>query len=347
MSQREIVVWVDERWCKALEQYLLDGSIAEKLEEHIDELVNKLPESVYERISSEIWQEREQARMDAEAARRFAVLHVTESGNSTYFVAEENLDMLHVAARLRSYTRKPPENSPARLTGMFSKGEKISREQFDAYIMERLEKPGRVVGAYEIDLDKGRFDSLHTTDGWQCFRIQDVSTATYYAMKKSHTAWGERESIFHSRLDGKQLTNEDRSIYLTGARTLRTEDISFAEDIVQNENLLEFYIQVCFDADKVFGTHVCTTENDDYLNVYANYDMDKQQVADTLEVYLVRGTGGEQDYKYRLTDEEKELLLPRMEEYCQQKWGQSLDKCCQQYLSEQQQEQQSSEMTLS
>ena len=234
---------------------------------------------------------------------------MTEGGNSTYFVAEENLDMLHVADRLRKYTRKPTENSPTRFTGMFHKGEKIFREQFDAYVQERLEKPGRVVGAYEIDMDKGRFDSLHTTDGWQCFRIQDISTATYYAMKKSHTAWGEREYIFHSRLDGKQLTNENRSIYLTGARTLR------AEDIMQNENLLEFYMEVCFDADKVFGTHVCTTENDDYLNVYANYDMDKQQVADTLEVYLVRGTGGEQDYKYRLTDAEKELLLPKMEDY--------------------------------
>ena len=119
MSQREIVVWVDERWCKALEKHLLDGTVAEKLEEHIDELVNKLPENVYERISSEIWQEREQAKMEAEAARRFAVLHVTEDGNSTYFVAEENLDMLHVAARLRSYTRKPPEKSPVRFTGMF------------------------------------------------------------------------------------------------------------------------------------------------------------------------------------------------------------------------------------
>ena len=158
MTQREITLWVDERWCKALEKHLLDGTVTEKLEEHIDELVNKLPENVYERISSEIWQEREQARIEAEAARRFAVLHVTEDGNSTYFIAEENLEMLQVAARLRSYTRKPPENSPARLTGMFSKGEKISREQFDAYVQERLEKPGRVVGAYEIDLDKGRFD---------------------------------------------------------------------------------------------------------------------------------------------------------------------------------------------
>ena len=346
MTQREITLWVDERWCKALEKHLLDGTVAEKLEEHIDELVNRLPENVYERISSEIWQEREQARMDAEAARRFAVLHVTENGESTYFVAEENLEMLQAAARLRSYTRKSPENSPARFTGMFSRGEKISREQFQTYVNERLENTGRVTGAFDIDLDRGRFDALHIMDGWQCFRIQDISTAAYFAMKKSGVSQDTRWQVFLDRLDGKQLTSEDSSIYLTGARTLRAEDVSFAEDIVQNENLLEFYMEVCFDADKVFGTHVCTTENDDYLNVYANYDMEKQQVADTLEVYLVRGSGGEQDYKYRLTDAEKELLLPKMEDYCQQKWDQSLDECCQQYLTEQQQEQQSGGMVF-
>lgn len=346
MTQREITLWVDERWCKALEKHLLDGTVAEKLEEHIDELVNRLPENVYERISSEIWQEREQAKIEAEAARRFAVLHVTEAGNSTYLVAEENLDMLHVADRLRRYTRKPPENSPSRLTGMFSRGEKISREQFDVYVQERLENTGRVVGAFDIDLDRGRFDALHIMDGWQCFRTQDVSTAVYFAMKKSVASQDERWRVFLDRLDGKQLTHEMEPGYISGSQTLRAEDVSFAEDIVQNENLLEFYIEVCFDADKVFGTHVCTTENDDYLNVYANYDMEKQQVTDTLEVYLVRGSGGEQDYKYRLNDEEKELLLPKMEEYCQQHWGQSLDECCQQYLSEQQQEQQSGGMTF-
>lgn len=346
MTQREIVLWVDERWCRALEKHLLDGSVAEKLEEYIDELVNKLPENVYKRISQEIWQEREQAKMEAEAARRFAVLHVTENGESTYFVAEENLEMLQAAARLRSYTRKPPENSPARFTGMFSCGEKISREQFQTYVNERLENTGQVTGAFDIDLDRGRFDALHIMDGWQCFRIQDVSTAAYFAMKKNGVSQDVRWQVFLDRLDGKQLTNEVRSIYLTGARTLRSEDISFAEDIVQNKNLLEFYMEVCFDADKVFGTHVCTTENDDYLNVYANYDMEKQQVADTLEVYLECGSRGEQDYKYRLTNEEKELLLPKMEEYCQQKWGQSLDACCEQYQSEQQHKQQSGGMTF-
>ena len=53
MTQREITLWVDERWCKALEKHLLDGTVAEKLEEHIDELVNKrhlLPATQRDRI---------------------------------------------------------------------------------------------------------------------------------------------------------------------------------------------------------------------------------------------------------------------------------------------------------
>ena len=345
MSQREIVVWVDERWCKALEKHLLDGTVAEKLEEYIDELVNQLPENVYKKISEEIWQEQQKAKEEHEASRRFAVFHVTENGAENHFLLERDCDTLSAARWLRDYLRRE-NNYPSRFGNQFREAVPITAKQFDTYVAERLYTPGRVTGAFDIDLDKGRFDTLHIIDGWQHFRIQDVSTAAYYAMKKSNTVWGEREHIFLSRLDGKQLTNEDRTIYLAGTRTLRTEDISFAEDIVQNENLLEFYMEVSFDADKVFGTQVCTTENDDYLNLYANYDMEKRCVADTLEVYLVRGSGGEQDYKYRLTDAEKELLLPKMEDYCQQKWGQSLDECCQQYLTEQQQEQQSGGMVF-
>lgn len=346
MTQREITLWVDERWCKALEKHLLDGTVAEKLEKHIDELVNRLPENVYERISSEIWQEREQAKIEAEAARRFAVLHVTEDGNSTYFVAEENLEMLQVAARLRNYTRKSPESRPEHFVGMFSRGEKISREQFQAYVNERLENTGRVTGAFDIDLDRGHFDALHLMDGWQCFRTQDVSTAVYFAMKKSAASQDERWRVFLDRLDGKQLMREMEPGYLSGSRLLRAEDISFSEDIIQNGNLLEFYMDVVFDADKLFGTHTQDYDNYDWFNVYANYDMESRCVCDTLEVYLQHDAGGEEEFKYRLTDEEKALLLPKMEDYCQEHWGQSLEDCCQQYLSEQQQEQQSGGMTF-
>ena len=338
MSSREISLWIDERWYSALSKHLKGETLEEHLEEVIDQLCNQLPEHEYERISHAIWQEQQENRQAAEAARRFAVFHVTENGSSSYFLAEENLEMLQVACRLRSYLRKSPENSPARFAGMFSRGEQLSREQFNAYVSERLENTGRVTGAFDIDLDNGRFDALHIMDGWQCFRMQDISTAAYFAMKKNYISTDERWKVFLDRLDGKRLTQDAEPGFLSGSRTLCAEDISFNEDIVQNEHLLEFYMDVTFDADKVFGTRVCTTENEDWLNVYANYDMEARRVCDTLEVYLVRGNGGEQDYKYRLTDEEKELLLPKMEAYCLQHWGQSLEECCAEYQNEAQAE---------
>ena len=337
MIGKEVIIWLDRRWYDALNKHLKDETLEEHLEEVIDQLCNQLPRREYERISQEIWQEDQANKQAKEAARRFAVFHVTEGRSSTYFVAEENLEMLQVAARLRSYIRKPPENNPARFTGMFSCGEKISNEQFNAYVSERLENTGRVTGAFNIDLDSGRFDALHIMDGWQCFRIQDISSAAYYANKKTYASQDERWKVFLDHLDGKQFTQEGEPVYLSGSRTLRSEDISFAEDIIQNDNLLDFYMELSFDADKVFGTHVCTTENDDWLNVYANYNMEARRVCDTLEVYLVRGNGSEQDYKYRLTEEEQALLLPKMEDYCQQHWGQSLEECCADYLAEQNQ----------
>lgn len=149
--------------------------------------------------------------------------------------------------------------------------------------------------------------------------------------------------MFLNHLDGKQLTHEVEPEYLSGSRKLCAEDISFAEDIIQNDNLLEFYMEVSFDADKVFGNHV-TTGNDDWLNIYANYDMEARRVCDDLDVYLVRSDAGEQNYKYCLTDEERSFLLPKMEEYCQQRWGQSLDECCADYLAEQEQAPQGMQM---
>lgn len=72
--------------------------------------------------------------------------------------------------------------------------------------------------------------------------------------------------------------------------------------------------------------------------------METRRVCDTLDVYLVRGDGSEQDYKYRLIEEEQALLLPKMEDYCQQHWGQSLEECCADYLAEQDQAPQGMQM---
>lgn len=340
MNSRDITIWIDERWYDALSKHLKDETLEEHLENVLDEMCNQLPRQEYERISQEIWQE-EQAR---EARRRFAVFHVTEHGKSVYFLAEENLEMLQIAVKLRSYTRKSPECSPMWFLGMFSHGERITPEQFNTYVQERLDNTCRVVGAYDINLDKGTFAALHIIDGWQQFRVQDITTAAYYAMKTGAASWEERWRVFLNRLDGKQLTAETEAQFLHGQRELCAEDICFLDEIVQNEHLLEFYMEVSFDADAVFGTQVCTAENDDYLNIYANYDLERGGVCDTLDVYLVRGNGSDQDRKYRLSKEEQALLLPKMEEYCQQQFGCGLDELRRQYLSEQDSGQQSPQM---
>ena len=161
MNSRDITLWIDERWYDALTKHLKGKTLEEHLENVIEEMCNNLPRQEYESIRAEIWQEQQDERKAREAARRFAVFHVTEGGSSTYFLAEENLEFLQIARRIRSYIRKSGKETPAQFTGMFPHGGKVSREQFDEYVSERLDNTGRVVGAFDIDLDNGYLDALN------------------------------------------------------------------------------------------------------------------------------------------------------------------------------------------
>ena len=324
MRGREITLWLDERWYDALSKHLKGETLEEHLENVLDEMCNQLPQQEYERISHELWAEQQAEEEAREAARRFAVFHVTENGSSDYILAEENLELLPTARRLRSYIRKPPDEAPHRFVETLLRTQRISQEEFDSYVSERLDNTGRVVGAYDIDLDSGDMEAVNIMDGWKRFRIRDVSTAAYFAMKKGNAAPDERWRIFLDRLEERTLNQEPEPAYLTGSRRLCAEDISFAEDIIQNDNLLEFYMEVCFDADQMFGTNVCTTENDDWLNIYANYDFERDTVCDTLELNLCKGDGTEENWSYHLNAAEQEVLARKMEAFCQQQNGMSL-----------------------
>ena len=134
----------------------------------------------------------------------------------------------------------------------------------------------------------------------------------------------------------EHVNQEPEPAYLTGSRRLCAEDISFAEDIIQNDNLLEFYMEVSFNADQVFGTDVCTSENDDWLNIYANYDLERGCVCDTLEVFLQCSNGDEEALQVPAQRQRSRLCsFPKMNTYCQEHWGQSLEECCADYLAEQ------------
>ena len=97
---------------------------------------------------------------------------------------------------------------------------------------------------------------------------------------------------------------------------------------------LNFYVENGFDPDHAFGTNVCTDENDDWVNVYANYDMAKGQVCSALEVNLCRGDGTEKTMLYHLSPAEKKVLAGKMDTFCQEVTGLSLKDYCAQLQAE-------------
>jgi hypothetical protein len=75
--------------------------------------------------------------------------------------------------------------------------------------------------------------------------------------------------------------------------------------------------------DAAFGTFVCTSENDDYINLYADYDMETGQVSDSLSIILWHDDT-QSELSYDLNSAEKEVLLRKMDEYCQAQNGMDL-----------------------
>ena len=61
--------------------------------------------------------------------------------------------------------------------------------------------------------------------------------------------------------------------------------------MMEEDGKLNFYVDADFDVDAAFGTFVLTDKNDDWLNIYANYDIAEDRPCDTLELTLCKGDG--------------------------------------------------------
>lgn len=116
---------------------------------------------------------------------------------------------------------------------------------------------------------------------------------------------------------------------------ISTHNFTFGDEIMEIDGKLNFYVQPEFDVDAAFDTHVLTDKNDDWLNVYANYDMERGAVCDTLELTLCKGDGTEEDFSYSLNTAEKEVLLRKMDEFCHRQIGMSLTDYAQRLREEQ------------
>ena len=322
----DITLWIDRRWKDAIEKHLKGETLQEHLENVLDEMCNQLPEQEYKRISAEIYAEDAAEREAREAARTYAAYHVTERGQEWYFKTSPGEELLVACKKLRGYVAAEKGTAPDKFIGMFFGGQPITAKEFDALTAVRMENTGKVRGVFDLNFDKREFSAVHIMDGWQTWAMRDVSVAAYHATQSQFASSDDQWRKLLDHLSGKEITS---------AGHLSARNFSFGDEIIESDGKLNFYVQTEFDVDTAFGTFVCTDKNDDWLNIYANYDIAQGKPCDTLELCLCKGDGTEESGNYQLNAAELEVLARKMDAFCQEQAGMSLRDYTQQLHEEQ------------
>ena len=326
----DITLWIDRRWKDAIEKHLKGETLQEHLEDVLDTLCNQLPEQEYKRISAEIYAEDAAEREAREATRTYAAYHVTERGQEWYFKTSLGEELLAVGKKLRGYLTKGNGAAPDKFIGMFFGGQPITAKEFDALTAVRMENTGKVRGVFDLSFDKREFSAVHIMDGWRTWAMRDVSAAVYHATRSQFASSDDKWRKLLDHLSGKEITS---------AGHLSARNFSFGDEIIESNGKLNFYVQTEFDVDAAFGTFVLTDENDDWLNVYANYDIAEDRPCDTLELTLCKGDGSEESWSYPLNAAEQDVLLRKMDAFCMEQTGMSLRVYAQQFREEPEQQQ--------
>ena len=324
----QVELWLHEYKLNALTSVLAkEGlTVEQRMQDALTELyVAMVPRETRQEISARIKEELAARDAEIEASRKYAVFHVREDGREEYFRLDQNHELLYIAHDLRRYLRQGPAMNAGSFSERLPGREAITPEEFDRLVLLRMENTGKITGAFELDFDKREFSAVHIMDGWRTWAMGDVSSAACHAFRKSGLRVETRNEILMDKLDGREITS---------AGHLSAREISFADEISEINGLLNFYMETGSDVDAVFGTFVCTSENDDSLNVYANYDYAAGQVCEELEVDLYRTDGREESLSYTLNAAEKEILLRKMDAYCREQTGQTLANYSAQLLAE-------------
>ena len=249
-----------------------------------------------------------------DAAVTCAAYRVTENGQTWCFTTSPGEELLDAAQTLCRYCTNT-EYSTDKFISLYSQAQPITPEEYQRMILLRMENTGKVAGVFDLDFDKREFSAVHIRDGWTTWAMRDVSTAAYRAVQKQYASEDVMWRKLLDHLNGKELTS---------AGHLTAQNFSFSDEILMEDGKLNFYVQADFDVDAAFSTFVCTDENDDWLNIYANYDFEQDTVCDTLELNLCKGDGSEENWSYHLNAAEQEVLARKMEAFCQQQNGMSL-----------------------
>ena len=109
---------------------------------------------------------------------------------------------------------------------------------------------------------------------------------------------------------------------LRGERTLLPDEVTLVYGVHRQDERLQFMMRNNVATDDVFGMEPGT---DDDVTMYAYYDLKRGGVSDALDVTVFEEDGSKSYYAYRLSPEEKKLLLGQMQPYCLEKTGMRLE----------------------
>ena len=198
-----------------------------------------------------------------DAVATCAAYRVTENGQTWYFTTWLGEELMDAAQTLRRYCTST-EHSTGKFISLYSQAQPITPEEYQHLMQLRMENTGKVTGVFDLNFDKREFSAVHTIEGWKTWAMQDVSTAVYRATQRQ---------LVSGYLILQKLWDLLNGLEITSAGHLSARNFSFGEEISESDGRLNFYLQADFDVDAAFGTFVCTDENDDWLHIYANYDI--------------------------------------------------------------------------
>ena len=151
MASREIILWLDERWYKALSKQLGEDALEARLNQYMEQLIQQLPQDQREKISGELQREDQQWQEFQEAMRYFSIYRVKEHGIESCFRLENTPSALLNAAHNRRYLRQEPGWEADSYADLFSKWEPITAEKFDQMAELHMENPEKVTDVYDLD----------------------------------------------------------------------------------------------------------------------------------------------------------------------------------------------------
>ena len=320
MGTEQIIIWLEEPKYEAVQRILrergtnLDAVMQARLEAYYRETV---PVQEQTRINEAMEAARLAEQDQLEASRKFTAYRVREGGSATCFESELCLNAARSAARVRAALK----GEQALGAGIFAvKPEQVrglDGARFAILAEAFQDGDEQVRGVIDVDMDAGTFSFLDPERGWLRYSLKDASAAAYHAFRREGRSdkWAMR--VFQEKLQGKELPPP--------GRRLSGKDVRFSGEIEEMNGKLNFYMEVIFDPDEVSGGRVEAIGNTDWTNIYANYDVDKRRVCDALEIVTGQPEGGERRLSYTLDDAEKAVLLAKMDAYCTELEGLSLE----------------------